>query len=51
MNWDSILPLVILAAYLLIDRRMAIAARASAPAREGFLTTLAGVLRRPRTDP
>jgi hypothetical protein len=51
MNWNEILPLVILAAYLLADRRMTMAARAAAPAREGFLTTLAGVLRKPRSDP
>jgi hypothetical protein len=51
MNWNETLPLVILAVYLLADRRMTMAARPSAVAREGFLATLASVLRRPRSDP
>ena len=51
MNWSNVVIIVVMAAYLLIDKRLSLLARQSAPSREGFLATLAGVLRRPRSDP
>lgn len=51
MNWSNIVIIGLMVAYLLADHRMTITARAAAQPREGFLATLAGVLRRPRTDP
>lgn len=50
MSWDEFLLPLLLAGYLLADRRMSMSARSVAP-RVGVLAMLVSLMRGPRTDP